>query len=86
MVSLIKHSRKDIDIDHPDKDAYCLRDPGCWDVLLLGQGCWTLMYALCIEPEPFLNDFLAYVQHCDVVLIEGFKDANSSKLDVWRTS
>ena len=30
VVSLIKHSHKNIDIDRPGKDSYRLREAGCW--------------------------------------------------------
>jgi molybdopterin-guanine dinucleotide biosynthesis adapter protein len=46
VVSLIKHSHKDIDIDHPGKDSYRLRESGCQEVLLLGQNRWALMHEL----------------------------------------
>jgi len=84
VVSLIKHSHKNIDIDRPGKDSYRLRESGCKEVLLLGNDRWALMHELRGAPEPPLNYLLDRLQHCDLVLIEGFKHGDFPKLEVWR--
>ncbi|MDD5335124.1 MAG: molybdopterin-guanine dinucleotide biosynthesis protein B [Rhodoferax sp.] len=86
VVSLIKHSHKNIDIDRPGKDSYRLRESGCKEVLLLGNDRWALMHELRGAPEPSLDYLLDRMQHCDLVLIEGFKHGNFPKLEVWRAS
>jgi molybdopterin-guanine dinucleotide biosynthesis adapter protein len=83
-VSLIKHSHKDIEIDRPGKDSYRLRESGCKEVLLLGNSRWALMHELRGAPEPPLDYLLDRLQHCDLVLIEGFKHGDFPKLEVWR--
>jgi molybdopterin-guanine dinucleotide biosynthesis protein B len=55
VVSLIKHSHKNIDIDRPGKDSYRLRESGCKEVLLLGNDRWALMHELRGAPEPSLD-------------------------------
>lgn len=84
VVSLIKHSHKDVDIDRPGKDSYRLREAGCKEVLLLGHGRWALMHELRGAPEPELDALLDRLQHCDLVLVEGFKNGQFPKLEVWR--
>ncbi len=86
VVSLIKHSHKNIDIDRPGKDSYRLRESGCKEVLLLGNDRWALMHELRGAEEPSLDYLLDRMQHCDLVLIEGFKGGNFPKLEVWRAS
>lgn len=86
VVSLIKHSPKNIDIDRPGKDSYRLREAGCSEVLLMGNDRWALMHELRGAPEPPLDYLLDRMQHCDLVLIEGFKHGNFPKLEVWRAS
>jgi len=85
-VSLIKHSHKEIDIDRPGKDSYRLRTAGCKEVLLLGNNRWALMHELRGQPEPELGELLKRLNHCDLVLIEGFKGGAFPKLEVWRPS
>ena len=86
VVSLIKHSHKNVDIDRPGKDSYRLRESGCKEVLLLGNDRWALMHELRGAPEPSLDYLLDRMQHCDLVLVEGFKGGNFPKLEVWRES
>lgn len=85
-VSLIKHSHKSIDIDRPGKDSYRLREAGCNEVVLLGNERWALMHELRGEPEPTVPYLLGRLQPCDLVLIEGFKQGDFPKLEVWRAS
>jgi molybdopterin-guanine dinucleotide biosynthesis protein B len=84
VVSLIKHSHKNIDIDRPGKDSFRLRESGCKEVLLLGNDRWALMHELRGDAELPLDYLLDRMQHCDLVLIEGFKNGSFPKLEVWR--
>jgi molybdopterin-guanine dinucleotide biosynthesis protein B len=84
VVSLIKHSHKNVDIDRPGKDSYRLRESGCKEVLLIGNDRWALMHELRGAPEPTLGELVARMQHCDLVLIEGFKQGGFPKLEIWR--
>ena len=84
VVSLIKHSHKNIDIDRPGKDSYRLRESGCKEVLLMGNDRWALMHELRGADEPSLDYLLDRMQECDLVLIEGFKHGSFPKLEVWR--
>ncbi|MDO8652247.1 MAG: molybdopterin-guanine dinucleotide biosynthesis protein B [Undibacterium sp.] len=85
-VSLIKHSHKDLDIDHPGKDSYRLREAGCAELLLIGRRRWALMHELNEDAEPSLSYLLSRLQTCDLVLIEGFKQGDFPKLEVWRAA
>lgn len=85
-VSLIKHSHKDIEIDRPGKDSYRLREAGCTEVLLLGDNRWALMHELRGAPEPSLDYLQDRMQACDLVLVEGFKNGDFPKLEVWRAA
>lgn len=84
VVSLVKHSHKAIEIDRPGKDSYRLREAGCTEVVLLGHDRWALMHELRGAPEPTLAYLLGRLQPCDLVLVEGFKQDDFPKLEVWR--
>ena len=86
VVSLIKHSHKAIEIDRPGKDSYRLREAGCSEVLLLGNERWALMHELRGAEEPPLDYLLSRLQRCDLVLVEGFKNGDFAKLEVWRAA
>ncbi|MDP1649702.1 MAG: molybdopterin-guanine dinucleotide biosynthesis protein MobB [Rubrivivax sp.] len=61
-----------------------MREAGCSEVLLLGNDRWALMHELRGADEPPLDDLLGRLQHCDLVLIEGFRNGGLPKLEVWR--
>jgi molybdopterin-guanine dinucleotide biosynthesis protein B len=86
IVSVIKHSHKDLDIDRPGKDSYRLRETGCQEVLVMGRRRWVLMHELSEDNEPPLPQLLDKLQACDLVLIEGFKQGDFPKLEVWRAA
>jgi molybdopterin-guanine dinucleotide biosynthesis protein B len=48
-------------------------------VLLLGNDRWTLMHELRGADEPSLDYLLNRMQHCDLVLMEGFETGGFPK-------
>ena len=85
-VSLIKHAHHRFDIDQPGKDSYRLREAGCSEVLLISEQRWVLMHELRGAPEPSLEEQIARLSDCDLVLVEGFKHTPIPKLEVHRPS
>jgi molybdopterin-guanine dinucleotide biosynthesis protein B len=55
-------------------------------MLLLGNDRWALMHELRGAEEPPLDDLLDHTRHCDLVLIEGFKNGGFPTLEVWRAA
>ena len=84
-VSLIKHAHHTFDVDQPGKDSYRHRQAGCQEVLVTSSRRWALMHELRGAPEPALADLVKHVAACDLLLIEGFKHAAVSKLEVYRS-
>ena len=85
-VSLIKHAHHSFDIDRPGKDSWRHREAGASEVLISSGQRWVLMHELTNEPEPTLEEQLAVLSPCDIVLIEGYKHAPIPKLEVYRPS
>lgn len=83
-VSLIKHVHHQFDIDKPGKDSYRHREAGCTQVLLTSNQRWALMHELRGGPEPTLEQQLALLAPCDIVLVEGFKSTPLPKMEVYR--
>lgn len=83
-VSLIKHTHHNFDVDQPGKDSYRHRAAGAGEVLLTCDTRWVLMHELHGQPEPSLEDQIAVLSPCDLVLIEGFKQTATPKLEVHR--
>jgi molybdopterin-guanine dinucleotide biosynthesis adapter protein len=84
VVSLIKHTHHKFDVDQPGKDSYRHRQAGANEVLLTCDARWVLMHELRGAPEPTLEEQLAVLSPCDLVLVEGFKQTSISKIEVHR--
>lgn len=83
-VSLIKHAHHRFDIDVPGKDSYRHRKAGASEVMVASDVRWALMRELRGEPEPSLEELVAKMTPCDLLLIEGFKHHRQPKLEVYR--
>lgn len=85
-VSTIKRAHHAFDIDHPGKDSYEHRKAGAGEVLISSARRWALMHELGDEPEQSLAELLRRLSPCDLILVEGFKEAAHPKLEVFRPS
>ena len=83
-VSLIKHAHHAFDVDRPGKDSWRHREAGCTEVLVASAKRWALMHELRGSAEPSLDQHLARLSPCDLVLVEGWKHAAIAKLEVHR--
>jgi molybdopterin-guanine dinucleotide biosynthesis protein B len=72
-VSALKHAHCGFDIDRPGKDSYRLREAGASQVMIAGPQRWALMTEL-RGPAPRLDQLLAQLSACDLVLVEGFRN------------
>lgn len=83
-VSLIKHAHHGFDVDKPGKDSYRHRQAGAGEVLVASDVRWALMHEnVALEP-PQLQDLLARLSQCDLVLVEGWKRDPVPKIEVHR--
>jgi molybdopterin-guanine dinucleotide biosynthesis protein B len=83
-VSMIKHAHHSFDVDQPGKDSYRHRAAGCAEVMVVSDQRWVLMHELRGEREPTLEEQIARVSPCDLLLVEGHKHHPLPKLEVWR--
>jgi molybdopterin-guanine dinucleotide biosynthesis protein B len=83
-VSLIKHAHHRFDVDHPGKDSYRVRAAGCTEVLVSSRQRWALMHETSGEPEATLEEQIARMSPCDLLLIEGYKYYPLPKLEIYR--
>jgi molybdopterin-guanine dinucleotide biosynthesis adapter protein len=83
-VSTVKHAHHKFDVDTSGKDSYVHRMAGATEVLI-GSGLrWALMHELRDEPEPSIYDLLPKMSPVDLVLVEGFKAAQHTRIEVYR--
>ncbi len=84
-VSTIKHAHHGFDVDKPGTDSFAHREAGAGEVALVSGKRWVLMHELRDEEEPTLDETLAHMQPCDLVIIEGFKTYPHPKIEATRS-
>jgi molybdopterin-guanine dinucleotide biosynthesis protein B len=84
VVSVIKQSHHDFEVDVPGKDSWRHRQAGAREVLLTSPHRWMLVHELRGRPEPNLATQIGRLSPCDLVLVEGFRHAALPKIEVWR--
>lgn len=85
-VSLIKHAHHRFDVDQPGKDSYRHRAAGCSEVLVTSGERWALMHEMRGQPEVALDEQIARMSPCDLLLIEGYKYYPLPKLEIYRAA
>ena len=85
-VSVVKHTHHDVDLDRPGKDSFRQREAGAQEVMVVGPRLQAIFHELRGAPEPTLDELLGRLAPCDVVLVEGYKQAALPKLEVFRPS
>jgi molybdopterin-guanine dinucleotide biosynthesis protein B len=85
-VSLIKHAHHSFDVDQPGKDSYRHRHAGATEVLVTSSRRWALMHELRGESEPAMEEAVAHLSDCDLLLVEGYKHAAIPKIEVYRAA
>ena len=83
-VSTIKHAHHDFDIDVPGTDSFRHRAAGASEVAIVSANRWALMHEARDEAEPALEEILARLSPCDLVLVEGYKREDHLKIEARR--
>lgn len=83
-VSTVKRAHHDADVDQPGTDSHRHRAAGAAEVMLVTANRWALMHENRGEPEPPLEELLARLSPCDIVLVEGYKGGSHPKIEVRR--
>jgi len=86
-VSVVKHAHHRFDIDHPGKDTYRHREAGAFEVVIASNRRLALLREFEQETQLSVHQLLAELyEDVDWVLVEGFKDSDLQKIEVWRAS
>ncbi|MFZ4287055.1 molybdopterin-guanine dinucleotide biosynthesis protein B [Variovorax sp. HJSM1_2] len=86
-VSVVKHAHHQFDIDQPGKDSYRHRKAGAFEVLVASDLRLALMRELEVPTPPNVHSLLALLDNgIDWALVEGFKNSDLPKLEIWRAS
>ena len=84
-VSVVKHAHHHFDIDHVGKDTYRHREAGAFEVVVASSQRLALMREFEQAGQLSVHQLIAELyEGVDWVLVEGFKDSDLLKIEVWR--
>jgi molybdopterin-guanine dinucleotide biosynthesis adapter protein len=81
-ISTVKHAHHSFDIDHEGRDSFRHRKAGASEVAVVSRHRWAIIHEMRDEAEPSLEDILAKLAPCDLVIVEGYKRDNHDKIEV----
>jgi len=86
-IAVVKHSHHHFDIDHPGKDSYELRESGANQIVVASRKRTAIIIEHPDEAEePNLERALNNIHYdnLDLILVEGFKQAEFPKIELHR--
>jgi molybdopterin-guanine dinucleotide biosynthesis protein B len=84
-VSVVKHAHHNFDIDHPGKDTYRHREAGAFEVVVASDMRLALIREFERPSRLTVHHLISELyEGVDWVLVEGFKESNLLKIEVWR--
>ena len=86
-VSVVKHAHHKFDIDHPGKDTFRHRQAGAFEVVVASSNRLALIREFEQPAQLTVHHLLAELyEGVDWVLVEGFKESDLPKVEVWRAA
>lgn len=81
-ISTVKHAHHSFDIDHEGRDSFRHRKAGAAEVAVVSRHRWAIIHESRDEAEPSLEEILAKLAPCDLVIVEGYKRDSHDKIEV----
>lgn len=86
-VSVVKHAHHRFEMDHPGKDTWRHREAGAFEVVAASPRRLVLQREFELDVELSVHHVLAELYDgVDWVLVEGYRDCNLPKIEVWRSA
>ena len=81
-ISTVKHAHHSFDIDHEGRDSFRHRKAGASEVAVVSRHRWAIIHESRDDVEPTLEEILAKLAPCDLVIVEGYKRDTHDKIEV----
>jgi molybdopterin-guanine dinucleotide biosynthesis adapter protein len=81
-VSTVKHAHHSFDIDHEGRDSFRHRKAGASQVAVISRERTAIIHELRGQEAPSLEQVLAQLAPCDLVIVEGYKRDSHAKIEV----
>lgn len=83
-VASIKHAHHAFQVDEGETDSARHRRAGAQQVAIVSNRRWAVIRELGEDPEPNFEEVLAWLEPCDLVIVEGYKSAPIPKIEARR--
>lgn len=83
-VASLKHAHHSFQVDDAETDSARHRRAGAQQVAIVSPSRWAIVRELGSDPEPRLEEMLARLDPCDLIVVEGYKRAPIPKIEVRR--
>lgn len=84
-ISTVKHAHHNFDIDHVGTDSWRHRNAGAGEVAIVSSARYAIMHENLGEKEPSLEEIVAKLSPCDLILVEGYKRESHYKIELRRS-
>lgn len=81
-ISTVKHAHHSFDIDHEGRDSFRHRKAGACEVAVVSRNRWAIIHESRDGEEPTLEEILAKLAPCELVIVEGYKRDAHDKIEV----
>jgi molybdopterin-guanine dinucleotide biosynthesis protein B len=85
-VATVKHAHHSFRVDDGETDSARHRRAGAEQVVVVSATRWALVTELAGRPEPTLDEVVARLDPCDLVIVEGYKSAPIPKIETRRSA
>ncbi|MCL4766963.1 MAG: molybdopterin-guanine dinucleotide biosynthesis protein B [Hyphomicrobiaceae bacterium] len=83
-VATVKHAHHAFQIDEGETDSARHRSAGAQQVAVVSNERWAVINELAGAPEPDFDEVIAWLEPCDLILVEGYKSAAIPKIEARR--
>lgn len=83
-VATVKHAHHAFQVDDGETDSARHRRAGAGQVAVVSSRRWAVIKELANEPEPNFEEVIAWLDPCDLIIVEGYKSAPIPKIEARR--
>ncbi len=83
-VATVKHAHHAFQIDTGETDSARHRRAGAQQVAIVSNQRWAVINELGSAPEPNFEEVIAWLEPCDLIIVEGYKSAPIPKIEARR--
>lgn len=83
-IATIKHAHHNFQIDDGEADSARHRKAGAQQVAIVAARRWALIRELEEAPEPDFEEIVAWLDPCDLIIVEGYKSQPIRKIEARR--